>query len=31
VAEAYDGGQMETVDTSAMADVVAAVEKAEKK
>ena len=30
VAEAYDGGLMETVDTSAMADVVAAVEKAEK-
>ena len=28
VAEAYDNGQMETVDTSAMADVTAAVEKA---
>ena len=28
VAEAFDGGLMETVDTSAMADVVAAVEKA---
>lgn len=27
VAEAYDGGLMETVDTSAMADVTAAVEK----
>ena len=30
VAEAYDNGLMETVDTSAMADVVAAVEKAKK-
>ena len=29
VAEAYDNGLMETVDTSAMADVVAAVEKAQ--
>ena len=27
VAEAYDSGKMETVDTSAMADVIAAVEK----
>ena len=30
VAESYDNGLMETVDTSAMADVVAAVEKAKK-
>ena len=30
VAEAYDNGLMETVNTDAMADVVAAVEKAEK-
>ena len=29
VAEAFDGGLMETVDTSAMADVVAAVEQAQ--
>jgi hypothetical protein len=28
VAEAYDNGLMETVDTAAMCDVVAAVEKA---